>query len=169
MRIKFFLLVIALGLNSCQPGLQTMTAEIHTAVASATAAYAQPSESTRLATQTSSAPLIPGPLEHRFKLYSDEPVLSMGEAYSWDSGLMDPGAVVYHKDQFHMFYDAVAFFPSMIQVGYATSQDGIKWTRVMTEPVFTINDILWQPKPANFRMNKGCPKRGQPLLKKGKV
>ena len=98
-------------------------------------------------------PLIPYPLERGFKLYTDEPVLPMGSSGSWDSGLMDPGAVVYYADRFHMFYDAVPSFPALIAVGYAASTDGITWTRAVTQPVFTITNIPWQPKPTNFRMN----------------
>ena len=63
------------------------------------------------------SPPVASPLERGFKLYVEEPVLSMGPSGSWNSGLMDPGAVIFHDGQFHMFYDAVPSFPALIEVG----------------------------------------------------
>jgi len=108
---------------------------------------------TPAATPTVFVESAPNPLEHDFKLYTDKPVVPMGEPPAWDSGLMDPGAVIFHDNKFHMFYDAVASYPARIEVGYAVSNDGITWTRVATQPVFTIVNIPWRPAPMNLRVN----------------
>lgn len=100
---------------------------------------------------TAESTLIPSPLERGFRFYADNPVLSLGPSGSWDSGLLDPGAVVFHNGKFHMFYNAIPYFPAQIAVGYAVSPDGIAWTRIDTQPVFAIDDIQWQPKPENIQ------------------
>lgn len=61
-----------------------------------------------------------------------------GTGAVWDSFFRDPGAVVYHDGQFHMFYNGIDGFPRPVGVGYATSPDGIKWTIQAQEPVFSL-------------------------------
>lgn len=80
-------------------------------------------------------------------------MLSLGPSGRWDSGLLDPGAVVFHDDKFHMFYNAIPYLPAQIAVGYAVSPDGIAWTRIDTQPVFTVEDVQWQSKLGNIRAN----------------
>ena len=36
-----------------------------------------------------------------------------------------------------MFYNGISGWPAHVQVGYATSEDGLNWTRMSDEPVFT--------------------------------
>lgn len=154
MKIAGCLLSAGIALSACQPIPAMLTPEIPNMpdpiIVTPTV---QVNDEVVEATPTAVAEIIPSLLEHDFKLHVDEPVLPMGSSGSWDSGLMDPGAVVFHEGQFHMFYDAVRYFPGTIAVGYAVSSDGMAWTRVLTEPVFTIENIPWQPKPTNFRAN----------------
>lgn len=63
-----------------------------------------------------------------------------GTGAVWDSFFRDPGAVVYHAGQFHMFYNGIDGFPRPVGVGYATSPDGISWTIQAQEPVFSLVD-----------------------------
>jgi len=153
-KIAYLLTIIVVVLSACQSVPATAIPEIPSTLDPVIVTpTSQPTNSVSASTPTAIDEAIPVPLANSLKLYTDKPVLPMGSSGSWDSGLMDPGAVVFHDDQFHMFYDAVPFFPTLIAVGYAVSSDGITWTRVVTEPVFTIANIPWQPQPTNFRAN----------------
>jgi hypothetical protein len=124
---------------------------------SVSACQANPAIDTSLPTATSVPTSVPGPvpspLERDFQLHIDEPVLSLGPSGSWDSGLMDPGGVVFHAGKFHMFYNALPYFPGEIAVGYAVSSDGMTWERVVTEPILTVDDVQWKAQIANIRVN----------------
>ena len=54
---------------------------------------------------------------------------------------MDPGAMVYQDGMFHMFYNGINGFPAPVGVGYATSPDGYHWTRQVSEPVLSANQL----------------------------
>jgi hypothetical protein len=95
----------------------------------------------------------PGPVGENFRLYADTPVLEMGAPGTWDSGLMDPGSVVFYENKFHMFFDGVPSWPALVNIGYAVSTDGLTFSRVSTDPVFTIDAIPWRTKPGNIRNN----------------
>jgi len=105
-----------------------------------------------------------GPVGDGFRLFTDEPVLAMGAPGAWDSGLMDPGAVVHHEGRFHMFYDGVPSFPPLLSVGYAVSEDGLTFTRISADPVFTLDDVPWDPKPGNIRANSVLVEEGTWIL-----
>jgi predicted GH43/DUF377 family glycosyl hydrolase len=94
-----------------------------------------------------------GPLNRGLKLYVDKPILPLGPSGGWDSLQLDPGAVVFHDGEFHMFYNANSSWPSANAVGYAVSPDGITWTRVVMQPVFTLENIHWQSMPENIQAN----------------
>jgi predicted GH43/DUF377 family glycosyl hydrolase len=66
--------------------------------------------------------------------YAGNPVLDVGASGTWDDlGIWDP-AVVFDGSVYHMWYSgASATTPS--QIGYATSPDGLSWTRASTLPV----------------------------------
>jgi predicted GH43/DUF377 family glycosyl hydrolase len=81
------------------------------------------------------------------KLYTDEPVLHTGSKDAWDSGWVEPGAVIFYDGKFYMFYNGGPEDGNTVSIGYATSSDGITWTRATSEPVFTSHDILWQSTP----------------------
>jgi len=66
--------------------------------------------------------------------FRPQPVLRSGFANA--STFIDPGAVIVHDGQFHMFYNGINSFPARVGVGYATSTDGVTWTRASDEPVF---------------------------------
>jgi predicted GH43/DUF377 family glycosyl hydrolase len=95
----------------------------------------------------------PGPVGDDFRLYADTPVLEMGAPGSWDSRFMDPGSVVFSDNKFHMFYDGSPSFPGLIKVGYAASADGLTFSRISTESVFSLEDVPWQSKPSNININ----------------
>ena len=59
---------------------------------------------------------------------------------SWDRLFIDPGGVVVHDDQWHRFYNGIDSWPSHVSVGYATSPDGLKWTKKSDEPLFVTDE-----------------------------
>jgi hypothetical protein len=131
-KIIFLLIFIGLALNACQ---------------------INPSAGTLTQLPTAEGTPIPSPLERDFKFYADNPVLTLGQSGSWESGLLDPGAVVFHDDKFNMFYNAIPHYPAQGAVGYATSPDGIDWLRNDTKPIFTVEDVQWLSKSGNIQAN----------------
>jgi hypothetical protein len=77
---------------------------------------------------------VPGLL---FTVDADAPVLAHNTNDQWPKRYIDPGAMVYHDGQFHMFFNGIDGWPAHVGVGYATSPDGVNWTRVGSTPVFT--------------------------------
>ena len=77
-----------------------------------------------------------------FTLYSDQPVMPHGDKTTdWDYTYTDPGAVIYHDGKFHMFRNGFNGWPASVQIGYATSEDGLKWTEVSPDPVMMTKDV----------------------------
>ena len=72
-----------------------------------------------------------------FGFYEGNPVLQRSNNPNWDNQFLDPGAMVYHEEMFHMFFNGINGFPAPVGVGYATSPDGYQWTRQTTEPVLS--------------------------------
>jgi predicted GH43/DUF377 family glycosyl hydrolase len=64
-----------------------------------------------------------------------------GEGRDWDNIFTDPGAVVYHDGLFHMFRNGFQSWPAAVQIGYLTSEDGINWTEMSEDPVFTHEEV----------------------------
>lgn len=73
----------------------------------------------------------------------DAPALARGPQGAWDSGLVDPGAMIYQNGRFHMLYNGIPEWPHPLSVGWATSTDGLHWERQSEAPVFA-------PDPAPF-------------------
>ncbi|MBI5671595.1 MAG: hypothetical protein HZC41_26685 [Chloroflexi bacterium] len=77
-----------------------------------------------------------------FALASNEPVVTnAGDFRSWDGQYTDPGAVLVHDGQFHLFRNGFIGWPAKVQVGYLTSPDGIKWTEASESPVLGTDDV----------------------------
>ena len=76
-----------------------------------------------------------------FKVFGDAPIVSKGEAGTWDDRYTDPGAVVFHDGIFHMFRNGFRGFPAESQVGYVTSVDGYTWEKQGSDPVFLTKDV----------------------------
>lgn len=78
-----------------------------------------------------------------FTVYGNEPIVSKGNAGTWDDRFTDPGAAVYHDGVFHMFRNGFRGFPATSQVGYVTSPDGYTWAKQGDEPVFETKDVAY--------------------------
>ena len=77
-----------------------------------------------------------------FTLQSDSWLLSQAdEGIDWGSFRTDPGAIVYHDGQYHMFRNVFGGFPGPVEIGYATSTDGIEWTEQVGGPILTSADV----------------------------
>src|SRR5579859_1848345 len=76
-----------------------------------------------------------------FQIFGDGPVLDHGEPGSWNAAYTDPGAVMRYKDQFYMFYNGFNGWVAPVQIAYATSPDGLKWTKHGTDPILTSSQV----------------------------
>src|SRR3989344_6498233 len=65
---------------------------------------------------------------------SNNPVLSLGPN-SWDNQTVFQPSVLYLNNQYYMWYSG--YNGSRFQIGYATSTDGISWTKNQSNPVLS--------------------------------
>jgi predicted GH43/DUF377 family glycosyl hydrolase len=66
---------------------------------------------------------------------ANNPVLSSGAPGSWDYSRVEAPSVIFDGATFHMWYMGGSYFEG--QVGYATSGDGVNWTKHEGNPVLT--------------------------------
>jgi len=71
-----------------------------------------------------------------------EPVLNPGSAGEWDSYSLEGPFVIRENGQYKMWYGACATFP-WFKIGYATSSDGINWTKHST-PILEPGVQTWE-------------------------
>ena len=82
-------------------------------------------------------------------MYSD-PVLYPGTAGEWDEEFVALPSVVYDGSMYHMWYGN-AVNEELVNIGYATSPDGITWIKyddpTTTNPPFAESDPVLNPGP----------------------
>ncbi|MEM7117619.1 MAG: extracellular solute-binding protein [Chloroflexota bacterium] len=61
----------------------------------------------------------------------------------WDSGRIDPGAVVWHNGRYHMFRNGFLQWPGETAIGYSVSDDGLNWQDGSDSHILTVADIAW--------------------------
>jgi predicted GH43/DUF377 family glycosyl hydrolase len=88
---------------------------------------------------------LPGVEFGPWQLDANRPALTRGDSGRWDDGLIDPGAMLYHRGQIHSLYNAIRTWPSPLGVGYATSTDGISWEREGVAPVLDAAAVAGAP------------------------
>lgn len=77
--------------------------------------------------------------------YEGNPVLPTRESGAWDSGNTGPGGVYFDGENFHMWYAGNAFGAhGVFNVGYASSADGISWSRSDLNPVLESESSTWE-------------------------
>ncbi len=93
--------------------------------------------------------LIPRAVSGQGKLpltpYEGNPILSPGEVGAWDAYGIAYSRVIYSDGLFHMFYlgwTDISQPDFTTAVGYATSKDGLKWTKYDGNPVFVPDKSL---------------------------
>ena len=78
---------------------------------------------------------------HRWSIYPDNPVLRPGAKGEWDAGALGTMTVLKVGEEFHMYYEAWGVRGEMaedyntLQIGHATSGDGLYWIKDTTSPV----------------------------------
>jgi predicted GH43/DUF377 family glycosyl hydrolase len=76
--------------------------------------------------------------------YANNPVLASGPS-TYDSGWVGFASVVYDSPLYRMWYTgnyaANSSTPTLIAIDYATSSDGLHWTKYQTNPVLTASPL----------------------------
>jgi predicted GH43/DUF377 family glycosyl hydrolase len=77
--------------------------------------------------------------------YNGNPVLKLGPSGSWDSGSVIGCSVIFENGMFKMWYGGQTYQyrsgATSWQIGYATSPDGMHWTKYSGNPVLTNGTI----------------------------
>jgi len=75
--------------------------------------------------------------------YIGNPVLDLGSQGSWDENEVLHPSVVFDGNTYHMWYNG--YGQDVQRMGYATSEDGINWTKYAGNPVLTVGDpTTWE-------------------------
>jgi hypothetical protein len=82
------------------------------------------------------------PVTVEFTAYEGNPILTVGEAGAWDSGSVGNPRVIFDDGTFHMFYTGAIDANSPPAVGYATSEDGLRWTKYESNPVLEMDPAV---------------------------
>ncbi len=82
------------------------------------------------------------PVKVEFTAYEGNPILTVGEAGAWDSGSVWNPRVILKDGAFHMFYTGGMDASSPPAVGYATSEDGLHWTKYEDNPVLEMDPAI---------------------------
>lgn len=85
------------------------------------------------------------PVKVEVTTYEGNPILIKGEAGEWDSGFVFAGHVIYKDGTYHMFYTGGENFAVLTKpraVGYATSKDGLTWTKYANNPILKIDPSI---------------------------
>ena len=104
-----------------------------------------PSTATPTATATATPTATatePPPIEFALHVAGGGSILPDTGIEAFDTTYKDPGAVLYHDGQFHMFYNCQHGYPPReVAIGYATSPDGITWTQVSQDTILRAADV----------------------------
>ncbi|HEX3049645.1 MAG TPA: hypothetical protein VHP83_03240 [Aggregatilineaceae bacterium] len=73
--------------------------------------------------------------------YYPDPMIEQGAAGEWDSGFVWAGDVYFADGLFHMFYLGGLDWDTGA-VGYATSEDGLHWTKYAGNPILTLDEAI---------------------------
>jgi len=93
--------------------------------------------------------------------YHGNPVMSRGAAGEWDDLRVDNPWVIYDTESrnYKMWYSGQAFAdpaPRRQRIGYATSPDGITWTKDAGNPIFDDPDWLSTATPMVIKRGEGA-------------
>ncbi len=76
-----------------------------------------------------------------FKMAMENPVIDRNLHEILDNRYSNPGAMVYHDGQFHMFRNGFASWPGRVYITYLTSPDGLNWEMGADEVLLTRSDV----------------------------
>ena len=80
----------------------------------------------------------------KFRLYEpgSKSILPANEGQAFSGAYSDPGAVVFHDGQFHMFFNNLhGYPPRVVNIGHAVSGDGLSWKLASQVPVLSSADV----------------------------
>jgi len=72
--------------------------------------------------------------------YAGNPVLDLGSPGSWDENEVMHPCVVFDGNIYHMWYNG--YGQDVQRTGYATSEDGVNWTKHAGNPALTLGDPM---------------------------
>lgn len=75
-----------------------------------------------------------------FAFDGEEPTVSRELAGS-DAAFINPGAVIDHEGQLHMFANLFSDWPGEMEIMHLTSTDGLTWLLASNEPILTSDDV----------------------------
>jgi predicted GH43/DUF377 family glycosyl hydrolase len=80
---------------------------------------------------------IPFPTELTdFISFAENPIFTGTDSATWDQKIRERGFILKEEDTFHMWYTGFRTERKSLSLGYASSQDGISWTRYLENPIF---------------------------------
>lgn len=110
-------------------------------------ATAVPTETAVVPTETTVVSPTPSqPIQFTLASQAQRSLLPTVDDGVFATELTGTGATIYHEGQFHMFYNAIqgGWPPTDILIGYATSADGLNWTRSGDEPVLIGSQLPYE-------------------------
>lgn len=77
--------------------------------------------------------------------YAGNPVLDVGPSPSWDEGFVSFASVISDSGMYKMWYagGGASGFGGIVRTGYATSTNGITWTKSISNPVLDVGPSAW--------------------------
>ena len=72
-----------------------------------------------------------------------QPIVTRRPSPKIQNFYINPGGMIFHEGQFHMFFNSFTNWPGTVLVGYATSEDGLHWQMAQDEPVFSSEQVLF--------------------------
>lgn len=89
-------------------------------------------------TKTSEEEVFPDELVS-FSAYENNPIFTGTGTGTWDRNIRERGYILKEDDGYHMWYTGFRgdIKDPVMTLGYATSKDGIEWTRYANNPIFT--------------------------------
>jgi hypothetical protein len=143
--------ILMLALASCAgtaeaPGLEEAPAGAQSEQPATPTAEPTPQPTATLSPTASPSPtpLVEASEGSFFTYYGADPsrpVVARGPADRWDGLFINPGGMLYHDGQFHMFRNGFKKWPGLVSVGYMTSPDGLAWNEVQEAPVFSSDQV----------------------------
>ena len=78
--------------------------------------------------------------------YSDNPVLEVGTVTEWDRSVVKDPRVILDNGTFKMWYMGYNGIDERYQIGYATSIDGVNWTKYFNNPILHPSNNGWDDR-----------------------
>jgi predicted GH43/DUF377 family glycosyl hydrolase len=99
-------------------------------------------------------PLVSGQGESNITIkltpYEGNPIFTPDQILDWEAGGVGRSRVIAYEGRLYMFYQGFTLLRTAGAIGYATSQDGLEWTRYEGNPVFVPDQTLAPNGVVNF-------------------